>query len=43
MDPPEREKLLAAVGRIHDESAEAAGGAELELPYRTYAFRATRL
>ena len=43
MDPPEREKLLAAVGRIYDESAEAAGGAELELPYRTYAFRATRL
>ena len=40
MAPSEREQLLASVGRLYDE---AAGGRELELPYRTYAFRATRL
>jgi hypothetical protein len=40
LDPAERAKRLAAVGRFWD--AEAADGA-LELPFRTDAYRATRL
>ena len=40
MAPAEREQLLASVGRLYDE---AAAGREIELPYRTYAFRAGRL
>ena len=41
MAPPEREQMLRAVGVLFDE---VAGGSDaLELPYRVYAFRATRL
>ena len=41
MAPPERGRLLDSVGTFFDEVA--GGGDELELPYRVYAFRATRL
>ena len=40
LPPPERERLLAAVGNLFDETAV---GSELELPYRVLAFRAARL
>lgn len=40
MPPAEREQLLASVARLYDD---VASGSELELPYRTYAFRADRL
>ncbi len=41
MAPPERNRLLDSVGMLFDEVA--GGRDELELPYRVYAFRATRL
>ena len=39
--PRERSRLLDSVGTFFDEVA--GGGEVLELPYRVYAFRATRL
>jgi SAM-dependent methyltransferase len=39
--PLERSRLLESVGTFFEEVA--GGGEELELPYRVYAFRATRL
>jgi hypothetical protein len=40
LDPPERERLLAAVRRLLDQHPDTAGRERLPLPYRTVCYRA---
>ena len=42
LTPPERERTLAAIGRLADEHPDLRGGASFTMPYVTVVVRATR-